>query len=330
MNRALLSLLGQQAASQVVPQDEYQGQIDVVGQGNQPIELPNYDDYTLNNAPAVMGRDQDIKQTEEASGRRGMFGMKGTLRDVLGVLGDAFLVQSGNAPMYAPTRRKEHISDAMAGFTVDPVSAIERVSYYDPEMGQKLYEDYETSLLKKAQQDSLAAGRQSQIIDRNLENLQKGRLAVQGVLAQRGAIGPDGNITPAAMNVINLIARQHQVPVEELMGANMTGEEAALYGTAGMNVNQQRNLPIAQQRADASTMSAKASMIRANRPPQGRAPRAETDSERAIRIGDKPEGQRTKGEKEWYKNWQGDKPSLFEALTGRPAGGSRFRPSRSN
>ena len=126
----LFALLGQAAAPQAAsgPLDEYQGQIDVVGNSSKG-DPTNYDDYVLNNAPAVIGREQDIKQTEEASDRRGMFGMRGTLRDVLGVLGDAFLVQSGNNPMYAPTRQRERVSDAMAGSTVDPVGASERVAY---------------------------------------------------------------------------------------------------------------------------------------------------------------------------------------------------------
>ena len=126
----LLYLLGQQAAPEAA-----QGSIDVVGNRARPETTS--EGLSLNNARAVMDREADIKETEEASQRRGMFGMKGTLRDVIGVLGDAFLIQSGNAPIYAPTRRRERISDAMAGFTQggqEALNAAERVGYYDPGM----------------------------------------------------------------------------------------------------------------------------------------------------------------------------------------------------
>lgn len=60
--------------------------------------------------------------------RSGMFGTKGTVRDILGILGDAFLVQSGNKPIYHPQRQAEKEGDAMAGFTQDPLAALERLA----------------------------------------------------------------------------------------------------------------------------------------------------------------------------------------------------------
>ncbi len=328
MNPLLTLLLGQQAGATTAEPEEYQGQIDVVGKGSRPIEGPNYDDYVLNNVPAVNARAADIKETEAASQRRGMFGVKGTLRDVLGLLGDSFLVQSGNAPQYAPARRREQISDAQAGFTVDPVAASERVGYYDPQMGREMYNDYESSLVKKAQQESLEDSRQSLADNRLADNLSKGRLAIQSVLAQPGAIGPEG-ITPAAQKVIALIAKQHGASIEDLMDPGMTGEEATLYGTAGLSVNQQRNLPISQQRADAATSNAASAAVRSARPPAGRAPRAETDSEREIRIADTPVSKRTAGEQQWLQNRQNKSGSILEAFRQRqqPSTGSRFRPA---
>ena len=70
----------------------------------------------LDNSDFIRARQEAVRAGEKASDRRGMFGVKGTLRDILGVLGDAFLIQSGNAPIYGPTRREERISDAMAAF----------------------------------------------------------------------------------------------------------------------------------------------------------------------------------------------------------------------
>ena len=55
--------------------------------------------------------------------RKGMFGVKGTLRDILGTVGDAFLVQSGNNAVYGPQRDREKMGDALTGFTNSPEAA---------------------------------------------------------------------------------------------------------------------------------------------------------------------------------------------------------------
>lgn len=88
---------------------------------------------------------------DELIPRKGMFGTKGTLRDVLGLLGDAFLVQSGNKPMYQPQRQQEKLGSALYGFTNDPQSAIERVAAINPEMAQDLYDKYSTNQVKLQQ-----------------------------------------------------------------------------------------------------------------------------------------------------------------------------------
>jgi len=75
---------------------------------------------------------------------KGMFGTKGTLRDILGMVGDAFLVNSGNKAVYAPQRQQEKIADALAGFTQgDPRAAIERLAALPggAEFAEKLYDN---------------------------------------------------------------------------------------------------------------------------------------------------------------------------------------------
>lgn len=83
-------------------------------------------------APPNMGNrdflDEAANASKNAPQRKGMFGTRGTLRDILGTLGDAFLVQSGNKAVYAPHRQAERESDQLAGFTQDPLAAIERLA----------------------------------------------------------------------------------------------------------------------------------------------------------------------------------------------------------
>lgn len=283
--------------------DDYQGQIDVLGRNPPTAPAPSEYDPYFGNRTALEARDvstQEIEEYRRENPRKGMFGVKGTLRDVLGILGDAFLVQSGNKPVYMPTRQQEWLEDRMVGFSNDPIAAAERVG---GSLGMELLDKEETRQLKLAQQQSLADSRTSTIEARDYSRLKDARLFAQSILSQKGAYGPDGSLSAEAREALALAARHAEVSVNDLIGENLSPQALRLLGEAGMTVNQQRNLPIAQQRADASTSQAQSAAVRAARPPQGRAPRAESDREAAIRIGNKPEGERTPGEQAFYEKY---------------------------
>ena len=240
----LFALLNQQAAAGAVSPNDYQGQIDVVAQGSQPV-APKYEDFALNNVPAIRARDADIAETEEASQRRGLFGVKGTLRDVLGVLGDAFLIQSGNAPMYAPTRRRERISDAWAGASEDPIAAAERVGYYDAGMGQELLEKAKAA--KGAEQAAALKGR--------VEDRQGFDDATKRISQAYAAVMQ--NPTPeAAAYALQLARNESQVlgiPLERLgVTPEMTQDVMRVLAGRGATVSQTMNLPLAERRVAVS------------------------------------------------------------------------------
>src|SRR3546814_5982625 len=88
-----------------------------------------------------------------------MFGLKGTLRDVVGMLGDAFLVQSGNKAVYAPQRQQEKAGDALLGMGPGQErDAIARVMQVDPEAGMKMFKDWQDRNLTA---DSISQRRES-------------------------------------------------------------------------------------------------------------------------------------------------------------------------
>lgn len=60
--------------------------------------------------------------------RKGMFGIKGTFRDILGTLGDALLMGNNQQAMYAPRRQQEKIADALFDYQTNPQQAIQRLS----------------------------------------------------------------------------------------------------------------------------------------------------------------------------------------------------------
>lgn len=73
----------------------------------------------------------------------GMFGVKGTLRDILGTIGDSFLVQSGNNPMYYQQMQSEKRAAAMEDFVNNPLEAVKRMSQAGfGEEARKMYYDH--------------------------------------------------------------------------------------------------------------------------------------------------------------------------------------------
>lgn len=96
---------------------------------------------------------------------KGRFGVKGTLRDILGTLGDAFLVQSGNKPMYAPRRQEEMKADALQNFMDEvggPASRLNEAGFASDAYG--VYKDFVANQLAKdkyaLERDKYSADRQ--------------------------------------------------------------------------------------------------------------------------------------------------------------------------
>lgn len=86
-------------------------------QGNSPYEL------SLNSGAPTEEEVNEIP-VMAAEPRKGIFGIKGQARDILGLIGDAFLVQGGADPVYAKRRQEERIADALMDYGTDPDKAI--------------------------------------------------------------------------------------------------------------------------------------------------------------------------------------------------------------
>lgn len=180
----LLAAIGQQTG--IVPPGQ---QDDIVISGRRPgADVSDAD--VGGPAPRSLGNrgfiEEQIAAAENVPERTGMFGMKGTLRDVLGVLGDAFLVQSGNDPVYRPQRERERMANAMAGHTADPLAAAERVGGLDPEMGHNMAKDYAAAMAREQQLQNQAANNES-LADRRSWQTYDGGLEALGQLAHAGS-----------------------------------------------------------------------------------------------------------------------------------------------
>lgn len=244
----LLSLLAQAVAPQAANVTN-NSDILVTARKNEPREMDA--------APRALGNRMFLEEAQDAAGkapqRKGMFGVKGTLRDVLGTLGDAFLIQSGNKAMYAPRREQEKAGDALAGFTQDPLAAIERLAYENPDMAAQVYNDYMSNQAKQAQVQSVTDNRNSLAADRSYKQKQDfgnyaARLLAKADTPERQA---------AAMRVINTRAQALGIDPSELgITDSMSEDERSVLGAGDMTVNQQETLPIRKYQAETSRISA--------------------------------------------------------------------------
>jgi hypothetical protein len=72
---------------------------------------------------------------------KGMFGVKGTLRDIIGALGDGILISNGQKPIYSERRKLENERDALQDFKTAPELSARRLMEVDPDKGYAMMSD---------------------------------------------------------------------------------------------------------------------------------------------------------------------------------------------
>lgn len=107
-------------------------------------KLPNYDNSK--DLSAIQAVTQQYKQLQDSPNNPAyptMLGTHGTLRNVLGHIGDAMLVAGGRNPQWVPAQQRYSEAQAMAGFQNDPKTAAGRVAALgtpnSAEFADKLY-----------------------------------------------------------------------------------------------------------------------------------------------------------------------------------------------
>ena len=84
----------------------------------------------------ALGQNQAMGQQQQQGG---MFRQGGGLRNVLGIIGDALLVQSGHAPMYGPQMRQKRMGQALSNYLGKLDPGLADIIAENPEMGMQLY-----------------------------------------------------------------------------------------------------------------------------------------------------------------------------------------------
>lgn len=308
-----------------------QGNRGPVAQGEAPELDPN---AYATPAPVSLENDDWVEEgiawEKSRPKRSGMFGMKGTLREVLGTLGDAFLVQSGNKPVYAPRKEQERNMDAMAGFTASPLAAVERlVAAGRTEEAAELYDDIQQNKVRTAQMESLKASREDQAMTRGQARFDKARLYTSALL---NAAGDDPERVSYALQQAERAATAAGTTLEELgIEQGMTPAQRQVYATAGMNTYQQEGLERRDRSLDQGDRRIDISEDQGNRRIAIAQQNAETARQRMLKSGSSGSRPRSDTELEYFRALEAIPPSQRSAeqnawvrkYTGQNTGTSR-------
>lgn len=325
---SLLAPLAGQASLGVLTPDEleaqkYQNGIDVTRNRNVPVppstaELSQQAQAPLNLRDLVgpQASAEDYQRSMQYSNlpeHKGMFGVKGTLRDILGTVGDAFLLQSGNNPIYSPQRQRERLSDSLIGFgTGKERDAIARVMAVDPAAGQALYKDWQARNLDNATLDVRREAAQSDAADKQTQL----RLKFGNTFGPLLAGATDKASWDMGYKLAQTQANKLGLDLEEDYGIPPDYNEgmARIAGNMGLTRNQQISTGQSQQRIEETgrhnraneSIGRERNQISASRPgPQGR---AQTDLEYFKEVGNIPAENRTQAQQDFYKKYtQGTK-----------------------
>jgi hypothetical protein len=313
MANPLLALLGlQQGAPQIVDQtsDEYLATQPIVVSRNQQTEpAPRETGSRGPTAPNMANTDylEELQYVQDQAPKRaGRFGVKGTLRDILGTVGDAFLMQSGNNPMYAQKRNQERMADAMVGFSADPLAAMERLANAG-------YGDQAAALQKQffgqlndAQSQALKAQGHELDVAQNQQKSYKDYGALFSNMI--GAATPEtyDRMKP----ILNRLKEVGGLGDEYMVPDAYDADYSAVIAQGGMPVSRQimaqqgeRRLEQGDQRIGISQQNADTARINANRPRATPKPRSQTALEYYKEIGAKSPSERTAAEKDFYNKF---------------------------
>lgn len=264
------------------------------------------------------------EQMKEVVPRQGMFGVKGTLRDVLGVLGDSMLMASGKNPYYRGIRQSEKAGDARFGMTAGPAArreAIERTAQIDPDAADKMMTAYDNDQYRQDNLASQDAARKALTADRDFTNANQALALSQQYFRGAG----DDPAKQAIAKQYSLTALRRAGAPQEMIDEveNMTPEQASVYARGGITVTGQEvdhDRDATREQRERLFNKAEAGRMKRDNPPAPRQARSQTELEYFQQVDRIPEGKRTEGQKAFYKKYTktGKSSALEDMLSGGP------------
>lgn len=143
---------------------------------------------------------------------KGVFGVKGGLRDILGILGDSLSVGAGGTAKFTAGNQQRKAQAAMRDFATNPLGAIRAMADVDPEMARKLYDDYQKQTIATGKDARDAAKDTIELSDKTLSLEDKVRANVAAMLRSSG--NPD--TYPALRKQAEAYGKKYNVPIDNL------------------------------------------------------------------------------------------------------------------
>lgn len=166
---------------------------------------------------------------------KGVFGLKGGLRDIVGILGDAL----SKSHTYTSARQREKESDALINFGTDPLSAVQSMMNVNPDKGMELQNMLAKQEAEKKQSALMDAYRQAQIEAARVAKQQKGSGILSGYL---GAFKNDPRAADSykkALGGLRKVAEDYGIQDVYTLPDEYDGDTISRLAYAGMNPAQQ-------------------------------------------------------------------------------------------
>lgn len=99
----------------------------------------------------VVEEDPFSSKYKEGIFNGGLFRLGSTGGNILGTIGDALLIGSGNEAIYHPRLREARINEALEDYQNDPERAFKNLTQVDANLAREAYEDYQTNQADRAE-----------------------------------------------------------------------------------------------------------------------------------------------------------------------------------
>lgn len=186
----------------------------------------------------------------------------GALRNTLGALGDAFLVQGGHDPRYSQRTDRQKLSEAMQGYNFsDPDSVQQTIQQIiktgtpgSIELATELQKLYEGTSLRKQVQEQNNAYHQDMTDNRQLTTLQRMGQGLSGMIANAKTPEQYASIYNRAEIMAQRVnPRLHASDLGLLDPQDWSPELTAGYGMTGNNVQQSADRGAGRETSERNT-----------------------------------------------------------------------------
>lgn len=143
---------------------------------------------------------------------KGLFGIKGDMRSILGILGDSLSVGAGGTAKFTAGNQQRKVQAAMQNFTTDPLGSIQALSEVDPELARKLYDDYHRQTLAAGKDQRDVLKDTAELNDKTLTIEDKVRANIAAMLRSSA----NESTLPALRNQAIAYGKKYNVDVSDL------------------------------------------------------------------------------------------------------------------